>query len=298
MSQVIVLLENEISRSQFLDEFGLNPPNPNMCRIQTESERRIFRYEVFGLLTLDKKIQDLISQKLGIVIIINNINKENIDRIFQIIKSNSEKLLLLVYENSIINQNNFLNMFDNSFLNLFIVNNRKFIFSSNKFSVGKNWFYENIQNILKSQKNKNLTQSSIVSSKTININDMVTQFEMSSLPLEIWDHFGRLRIVDYYLTNYGYNKTIDINGPLCVSWKKYKTSVGHEKLWNYTLTRFWTNILYSLHKKEPNLTFEQIYEKYTYLQFGSLFKKYYSDDVIFSQKAKNSWVEPNLTCGN
>ena len=124
---------------------------------------------------------------------------------------------------------------------------------------------------------------------------MVTQFENSSLPLTIWDHYGRLRIVNHYLEKYGYQRTSDIDGPLCVAWKKYKTSVGHEKLWNYTLTRFWINVLYSLHKKEPYLTFAQIYERYTDIQFGSFFKKYYSDDVIFSQLAKNTWIEPNLT---
>lgn len=296
MSRVIVLLENETNRSQFLNEFGLNPPDSTMCRIQTESERRIFRYEVFGLFTMDPKIQDLITEKHGIVIIITNINKQAINRIHQIIDSNPQISLLLIYENLVVDLNEFFNMIGNSFLDLFKVSNRKFIFSRNQFSDGKQWFYNKIQLNLYKPINKNTSESStILSSKTININDMVTQFENSSLPLTIWDHYGRLRIVNHYLEKYGYQRTSDIDGPLCVAWKKYKTSVGHEKLWNYTLTRFWINVLYSLHKKEPYLTFSQIYERYTDIQFGSFFKKYYSDDVIFSQLAKNTWIEPNLT---
>jgi hypothetical protein len=204
-----------------------------------------------------------------------------------------------------------INMVEKSFLELFTAPNRKFAYAQNQFGDGKKWFYHQIQQKLNSvpkDKSKlsytsghaygststSTSSSTALSSRTMNINDMVSQFENETLPLSVWDHFGRLRIVNYYLVTDGYCKTIDINSPLCVFWKKYKTSVGHEKLWNYTLTRFWIDVLYSLHKKEPELTFEQIYNKYTDIQFGTFYKKYYSDDVLFSQLAKNTWIKPNL----
>ena len=145
MSRVIVLLENETNRSQFLNEFGLNPPDSTMCRIQTESERRIFRYEVFGLFTMDPKIQDLITEKHGIVIIITNINKQTINRIHQIIDSNPQTSLLLIYEKLFVDLNEFFNMIGNSFLDLFKVSNRKFIFSRNQFSDGQKYCYKWLQ---------------------------------------------------------------------------------------------------------------------------------------------------------
>ena len=123
---------------------------------------------------------------------------------------------------------------------------------------------------------------------------MAQQFQSGTMPLHIWDHYGRLRIVDYSLMKYGYANTIDPNGWLCKHWKSYKTTIGHGDLWHYSLTRFWINIIYNLQTKNKYKTFDELYKNNPNIHTGSLFKKYYSDDVIFTPKARNEWVQPNL----
>jgi len=299
MSKVIALVDNEVARYQFLNDFGSIPYVSTMCMIQTPAYSRdikIFNFEVFGLLTNDTKLNNLIKEKDGIVIVTSFINQQISDRINQVILSNPDTLLLLVFE-KIAMFDNFQtqnNPFNEEILKKFNAPNRKLIINQNQYEVGKKWFYNVIKKNAETKKETAKFDTTVPTSRTINISDMVTQFENATLPLSLWDHFGRLRIVNYYLTEYGYDKTIDKTGLLCTSWKKYKTSVGHEKLWNYTLTRFWVNILRSLHQKEPLLTFIQLYDKYTQIQYGGFFKNYYSEDVLFSQYAKDNWVEPNL----
>lgn len=296
MARVIALVQNEESRYDFLNNFGSVPYISTMCMATTSAirnETKLFRFEVFGLFTNDTKVNNLIKERDGIVILFSFINQKTIDRIVQIVDANPNTPILLVYEKIVMfaNSENLTKYFNESFLEKYNVKHRKIVTSNEKMSEAKNWFYRMMQNI-EFTKPKEIVET--INSKTININEMVTQFENATLPLSLWDHYGRLRIVNYYLNEYGYEKTIDINGPLCKAWKKYKTTIGHEKLWNYTLTRFWINILYSLHKKEPQLTFSQLYDKYTQIQYGSFFKKYYSEDILFSQYAKDNWVSPNL----
>jgi hypothetical protein len=298
MSKVIALVDNEVARYQFLNDFGSIPYSSGLCMIQTPAYTqniKIFNFEVFGLLTIDTKLNNLIIERDGIVIVISFINQIIIDRIKQIISTNPSTPLLLVFEKNAMFENfqTQKNPFTEEITKHFDVPHRKLVICHNQYENGKNWFYNIIKKTKKTEEIEK-TEKTVSLSRTINISEMVTQFENATLPLSIWDHFGRLRIVNYYLTEYGYNKTIDKTGPLCTSWKKYKTSVGHEKLWNYTLTRFWINILHSLHQKHPSLTFTQIYDKYTQIQYGSFFKNYYSEDVLFSQFAKENWVEPNL----
>ena len=122
---------------------------------------------------------------------------------------------------------------------------------------------------------------------------MAFQFERCKMNLNLWDHYGRLRIVHYSLMKYGFANTIDPNGWLCKNWKKYKTSIGHGNLWHYTLTRFWATILYCLQSKNKYSTFSELYEKNPEVQNGSLFKEYYLDDIVFTTNARNNWVSPN-----
>lgn len=114
------------------------------------------------------------------------------------------------------------------------------------------------------------------------------------IPFKSADHYGRLKIVDYAIMTYGYKGAIDSNGWLCTNWKKYKKSIGHGNLWNYSLTRFWINILYNLQVKNNYKSFDELYTNNSIIHNGKLFQQYYSNDVLFSDNAKNNWVPPNL----
>ncbi len=88
--------------------------------------------------------------------------------------------------------------------------------------------------------------------------------------------------------------TIDQSGWLCMCWNKYKNTIGHRHLWNYTLTKFWVDQIFSLMLSNPQMDFAQLYTEYDYLSNGNLHKKYYSNELLFSDKARSQWVKPDL----
>ena len=128
----------------------------------------------------------------------------------------------------------------------------------------------------------------------LSLEELVKQFVDCELSIENWNHFNRLRLVYFSLKNFGYDKTIDQNEWLCVKWNKYKNTIGHSHLWNYTLTKFWIDQIFSVMQSEPELDFAQMYKKYSYLSDGNLHQKYYTNDVLFSNEARHQWIKPNI----
>ena len=124
------------------------------------------------------------------------------------------------------------------------------------------------------------------------MDQFVKQFDKGTLPLEMWDHYGRLQIVYYSVVKFGLPPTMQLNSWLCTKWKSYKESIGHGHLWNYTLTMFWAQIIAKLAPKYNN--FNELYADNTWIHNGNLYRSYYSDEIIFSSAAKNNWVKPDL----
>lgn len=299
MKHVVVLMDSEVRRSQFLNKLGRTTPL-YLCRSLTPAEvdgLKIFDFEVFGLFTKDNKLDDFIGHVDGIIILVEHANVQHVlKRITEIIKISPDKPLLIVVETNNKNTND-------EFKNICNVKNRKVFYVNyldqwDNTLEPKEWFNtillaENVKKVKISSKEVddiiNYTSSSIP------MPIMASRFEDCVLEMKLWDHYGRLRIVHYSLMRYGYEDTIDQSGWLCTNWKKYKTSIGHGKLWHYTLTRLWTNIIYQLQKKYNYQTFSELYLNHEKLHSGKLYKEYYTDDVIFTDKAKNNWVPPNIT---
>ena len=142
--------------------------------------------------------------------------------------------------------------------------------------------------------NKPKVQPRSYTSRTIPMKLMAKKFDDCKLELELWDHFGQLKLVDYAIGTYGYVNTMDPNGWLCITWKRYIKSIGHGHLWNYTLIRFWTKILYTLQVENQYETFAELYNNNPQIHNRRFFQHYYSNDVIFSPRARTHWVLPNL----
>ena len=128
----------------------------------------------------------------------------------------------------------------------------------------------------------------------LGLKELVKQFIDCTLNIVEWNHFNRLRLIYFSLKNFGYEKTIDQSGWLCVCWNKYNSTTTQSNLWNYTLTKFWIDQVFSLMLINPKMDFAQLYLKFYQLSDNDLYKKYYSNKVIFSDKAKIKWIEPDL----
>ncbi len=310
-ADIVILKYNEKEESQFIESLipkDIYTDTQMLCsthaimeitkqneRLKKENDnmRRILRHQIYGLMETDNKLNDYIKTKDGIIIVIpynilhNDIKFNSVkNRIKFIINNNASKPILFVYDN--INQN----LIDdpNVYLKDIISNNHKSFYYSRDF-INKNdaivWF-KNIMD--KQQINKKET-------KYYTDDNLLSLFNTSQLPMKDWHHENRIRIVYLHLIKFGYSNCINQNGELCKNWIKYKTSIGHSELWNYTITRFFIEIIYKIISFDKHIkTFNDIWysDTYKFLQNGKLFLDYYSREKLFSEYAKNNWVEPNL----
>ncbi len=292
LRNVIVLTDNEQKRSSFLQNLGMTIAPSTLCMVTTPT--KLFRFEVFSVLTDDRKLNDYITTRDGIIIMLigDKFTKNMANRIENIVKQSPNMPILFLVEkySQSSNTTTYLERFTQT------ENRKSFLIDYTNVShiptyvfeeEAKSWFNDVLIRFGPRKKSK-------LTSANISNEELVKSFENTTLPLELWDHYGRLRIVHYSLITRGYQNTIDPNGWLCTSWKKYKTSIGHGNLWHYTLTRFWTNILYELPQKDNYKTFNQLYNDNPDIHNGGLFRQYYSDDILFTPHARNHWVEP--TC--
>jgi len=120
---------------------------------------------------------------------------------------------------------------------------------------------------------------------------VLEQFEAATLPLELWNNYGRLYVVWAAMNKTGYEDCLNKNGWLCTHWKRYKESVGHGEKWHYTLTTFWVRIIHSVY--DQSTSFRELYQTNADLQNGALWKRYYSEKTLMSDAARNDWVEPD-----
>ena len=295
MPNVTVLIENEKYRSEFLKDLGEDPNLKYLCRAVTR--RTSYDFQVFGLLTVNDKLTNYIKTN-GIVILFTSVSNYVLDRINKIVHDNSQMPILFVHEK-------LTNGLCDSYIDLPAVlykdiSNRK-LFTRDYMKIDQSdaidsintWFNKLVHTNFELTQN-NIQSQILITSRNISIVDMVKQFENNTLALTLWDHYGRLRLVNYSVMVKGYNDSINPNGWLMSKWKNYKTSIGHGDLWHYTLTRFWINIIYNLQRKSKNKPFKELYENYPEIQNGKLFTKFYSNDILFTQTARNSWVPPNL----
>lgn len=291
MKQVVVLLQNEEYKNDFLDHIGKKAERDQsdlyLC-MATYSLKTIFTYQKFGLMTCDKKVIDYIGSKHGLIIVLSEIVSTHVLKRITDVINNLPKMPIMI-------------LLDSCFFPPFQLNNLQHVKIFHLDRSCKRTMFDDIHTtneptewINEQVMNYEVNNTSTITSKNISAIDMMKQFENETMPVSIWDHYGRLRMVYCSLVKYGLKNTIDKNGWLCTNWKKYKASIGHGNLWHYTLTRFWTELLYSIATQSKYNSFADLYEKNSKLHSGKLFEEYYTRDALFTATARQNWVKPDL----
>jgi hypothetical protein len=326
MKQVIVLMDDENRQSDYINKhsLGKDPYLSTMCRMPTEAElqsAKKFVYEVFCLFTNDKKLEDFLSKHDGIIISIDTENfRKNptlcVSQIKKITDTNQNTSIAIVFDHDQETKNTQLinkireiccnNMQQNSLHKVFIlpyvkqteslIHSPKFIVydETNKFDDTlkiNQWFTEKLYRPVIPIETKSTSTCDTLTSRTITATQLMDEFYKETLPIELWDHYGRLRVVWCSIIRFGFDQTILKDGWLCESWKRYKTSIGHGDKWNYTLTRFWINVLAGIQESGKYKTFNELYDNNPKIHSGKLFMEYYGNE-IFSDEAKNNWIKP------
>lgn len=276
LKSVVVLTTSDKPFSLLNNTLGYTRRDPLMCLAKTPT--KVFHYQVLPLVANSKVVDYAKSANIdGIVIMLDKYDNQVIQLFLEALK---DKPVLIVSDNP----NNYTGQFAQ--LNLPRVRYFYLVTSTDQYQA-ITWYH-----------NQLIKPRSVIkpatTSVTISTPDLAKQFALNTLPISIWDHYGRLRIVHYALTTYGLADTVNPTGWLCTNWRAYKSSINHGHLWNYSLTRFWIHVICDLLNKKTYGTFHDFYTANPFIHDGKLHQSYYSDDVIFSAQAKSTWVPPNL----
>jgi hypothetical protein len=300
--QVVIMMDDEKRHSYILDSLNGEPYRDlsTLCSMPMPTNTD-FTYKRYGLTSEDDKLTKFAHSRDGIIFLLDA-KKYNIkfeQRIKHIAVTCPKKIPIMIYiENGVDNKYNFNDISINKFIKCFIDETSVSVYSSA--TKANDWFVTNMNTInvteipSKSPEIKTLPKLSelIKSESDKMVIEKVRQFLDCTLPLEEWDHKTRLMIVYYSLRKYGLLNSLDKTGWLCTSWKTYKESIGHGELWHYTLTCFWVRIINKSMSQYPD--FESLYVNNKDLQSGRLFTQYYTNEVLFTDLARNSWVAPNI----
>jgi hypothetical protein len=285
---VTVLIDDEHRKSGFFDGLG-----------ELEQATKLFMYHTYGLMVQNHKLKSLMVSSDGLILMTDCSNLSNtiIDRVTDITIDMPDKPIMIIIEKMVKFELKFdpCKLFDNvtnvPHRKAFMIDQTERIVKW-EYDPPRSWFngqlrtYRSLMPIL--------PYSERPTSESIKINELVHQFESCSVPLNIWDHYSKLRLIHYSLLIYGYDRTIDPKGWLCTHWKNHEVSIGHTDLWNYSITRFWVTMVAVTNKKYKYRTFKEMYNKILNLHNGALYKEYYSDGRIHTEDAKINWVPPDL----
>lgn len=287
MPEVVVLVQDEHQKYPFLhslsSQMSKNPMS-GLCMVTHDTFRevvKLFGFQIFSLMVEDSKLNQYISERQGVVIIAQAPNSAIYNQVKRVVRCNPKAPLLLCFEQPL--QNYDLSRFQRLFRT-----DTPHRLIANCTDRAKEWFQEHME------RQPNFHQELL--SQTMSDKEFVRQFKQGTLPLAAWDHYGRLRLVYLAIKERGVSYAMRADGWLCPAWRRYKQSIGHGERWNFTLTKFWALMLFTLSSKHKmELSFDQLYQRHPELNNGRLFFNYYQPQTIFSPKARKEWVEPDLS---
>lgn len=125
------------------------------------------------------------------------------------------------------------------------------------------------------------------------IQRLVHAFEQGSLPNSEFNHHAHMTVALWYLMHYSYpDAVIEMRTHI----RHFASAHGQSQLYNETITLFWLKLLrHLLDRADPAAPFaETVYRILS--DWGSMLFvfKHYSQELVFSDAAKQSWVEPDL----
>ena len=284
LNNIIVLADNKNYSRDFLKCLGMTTGSPYLCTRHIPT--KIFTFQIYGLEESDKKIFSHVKTNAGLVIITTNENYSKLYERINFYTSNISHIPILIVVEDIKDLTQIEKISKANVRYEFGSQLGEQVSPSHYIQTGAG--YKNIGWF-----NSHVSAFKPLPKDLLGLEELVKQFVNCELSIENWNHFNRIRLVYFSLKNFGYDKTIDQSEWLCVNWNQYKNTIGHSHLWNYTLTKFWVDQIFSLILSNPQMDFAQLYSEYDYLSDGNLHKKYYSNEVLFSDEARIKWISPD-----
>jgi len=121
----------------------------------------------------------------------------------------------------------------------------------------------------------------------------ISAFENQILPIHQWTHMNHLRVAWLYLRLY---EVATAQRKIITGIQTYNAAVSNKRPFHLSLTLFWINIVRHamLTNDGEENDFTTFCKKHPDLTESKLFAKYYSSELLFSEKARTQWVPPDL----
>jgi hypothetical protein len=117
------------------------------------------------------------------------------------------------------------------------------------------------------------------------------EFESQTLRNEAFRHREHVRLTWIYLTC---DSPDVVAVRMCSSLLALATSHGVGQRFHHTLTVAWVRIIEAARREHPDLPFDALADICPFLLDKDTPLTYYSRDTLFSDEARQRWVQPNL----
>jgi hypothetical protein len=122
--------------------------------------------------------------------------------------------------------------------------------------------------------------------------DFLRAFEDLSFPADQFHHREHLRVAWFYLKSFDATRAAE---RMCAGILRFANHHGATQKYHHTLTLFWMRLVaVALVETPEGCAFEEFLALHPELCDKNLLAKYYSQDLLQSAKARQSWVEPDL----
>jgi hypothetical protein len=122
--------------------------------------------------------------------------------------------------------------------------------------------------------------------------EFITRFENCSIPREQWSHEAHLRMAWIYLTRHPMEQAVD---KICSGIRRYNMAVtGSTDQYHHTVTVAFSRLV------AARLAPARCYADFMaanpdlYASRPPVLASFYSDELLFSERAKKDWQEPDL----
>lgn len=121
-----------------------------------------------------------------------------------------------------------------------------------------------------------------------------TQFlqAFEAATLKQFPHVDHIRMAWLYLHRDGWDTGYK---QIQTGLKHFATSIGHAEKYHETITRFWAELVNHCIMQQPDFDdFDTFIAAYPILLDKTSITRHYSNDVLWSGNARETWVQPDL----
>jgi N-formylglutamate deformylase len=121
--------------------------------------------------------------------------------------------------------------------------------------------------------------------------EFATAFENGHIPKEEFRHVDHLRLAWHYGTVAGFE---DAARKVAAGIKRFAERNNLGGLYHETITMFWVSEIYRVIPSCPAASFAEFAEKNPWLKDKNYIFSFYSEQVLYSEKARKEWVAPDI----